>query len=227
MSVNTQNNIEVSIRYFAIVREKLGCDTETVSLASPASVDDLHRELASRHPILDKLRRHLRTAVNMEFVGDDHPLNQGDEIGLIPPVAGGSGRARLLKEPLDPARLGAQVLDDTRGALATFVGVVRNHNKGHAVSYLEYEVYPEMAEAKLEAICREVDEAWPMCAVAVEHRYGRLEIGDAAVVIAVASPHRKQAFLACEHVIERIKEDVPIWKREVGPDGESWVGMGS
>jgi molybdopterin synthase catalytic subunit len=220
-------SISVGVRYFALVKERLGIDRETVSMPASARLGDVLELLVARHPQLALLLPHLRVAVNLEFVSKEHVVHAGDEIALIPPVSGGAPRARLVSRSLDVDALAAEVRRDSDGALVTFVGVVRNHSQGKAVAHLEYEAYAEMAEAKLEAICREVDERWPAARVAVEHRVGRLEIGQAAVAIAVASAHRQEAFRACEWMIERIKQDVPIWKREVGPDGAFWVGMGS
>jgi molybdopterin converting factor subunit 1 len=220
--------IAVHLRYFAVVRERLGRDAETVTQPHGATVADLCAELGRRHPALVALLPHLRVARNLDFVDGDAQLANDDEVALIPPVAGGTApRARLTQDPLDPTAIEAQVRSSRHGAVVTFVGVVRDHSQGRAVSYLEYEVYPDMALAKLESILSEVDERWPEVRSAVTHRYGRLDIGDAAVVVVVAAPHRKDAFAACAYVIDRIKEVVPIWKREVGPDGESWVGMGS
>jgi MoaE-MoaD fusion protein len=219
--------MRVELKYFAVVRERVGCSEETLELPGGATVADLWSALEQRYDALRALRPHVRVAVNMEFAGDAEALREGDEIALIPPVAGGIARARLTDAPLDPQALARRVRQDQHGALVTFVGVVRNTHLGREVSYLEYEAYGDMATRKLEEILAECDARWPGCQVAVEHRTGRLEIGEAAVVIAVASPHRKDAFHACEHVIDRIKQDVPIWKREVGPDGSSWVGMGS
>lgn len=131
---------------------------------------------------------------------------------------------RLTRETLDlSSLLGAQ---DRDGAVCLFVGVVRDHNAGRRVRYLEYEAYEEMALAQLAEIEDEVRRRWPVSEVRLEHRLGRLEIGEASVAVAVSSPHRAEAFAACRHVIERLKEDAPIWKREHGDDGVTWVGLG-
>ena len=154
-------------------------------------------------------------------------MQDGAEVGLIPPVAGGAPRVGLGEDVLDAAAVARTVSRAEAGAVVVFEGVVRNHAQGRAVSYLEYEVYPEMALAKLRQVIAEVESEFPECACAIHHRFGRLEVGECAVVIAVSSAHRAPAFAACARAIDRIKEIVPIWKREVGPDGESWVGMGS
>ena len=218
--------ISVEIRYFAIVRETLSTQRETLEIEAGATVADLFHKLSNRHPALRDLEPHLRVAVNLQFVDGLHVLQDGDEVALIPPVAGGQHRAHITKDPIDPGAVMARVFDDGYGATVTFTGTVRNTNKGNEVSYLEYEVYPEMAEAKMEEIASEIEERWSPCSVVVEHRVGRLIVGEIAIVIAVGAPHRKEAFRACESMLDQIKEMVPIWKREVGPDGDSWVGEG-
>ncbi len=115
----------------------------------------------------------------------------------------------------------------TCGAVATFVGVVREFSRGRQISYLEYEAYPEMAIAKMRQIEREIREKWEIEQIAIHHRVGRLGIGEASVVIAVSAAHRQPALEACTYAIERLKQIVPIWKKEVSPDGSYWVGMGS
>jgi len=116
-----------------------------------------------------------------------------------------------------------KVLKETCGAVVTFIGTVRNNSEGKRVLYLEYEAYPEMAKKKLEEIAAEVRSKWPIEEVAVTHRLGRMEIGEISVVIAVSSGHRLVAFQACQYTIDRIKEIVPIWKKEFYEDGSAWI----
>lgn len=132
----------------------------------------------------------------------------------------------ITTEPIDAEALYRAVLRDRDGAVVTFHGVVRDHsNGGKAVRYLEYEAYPEMAEARMRAIGEELRARWGVEEVAMVHRIGRVEIGEASVVIAVAAPHRGAAFDACEYAIDTLKATVPIWKKEVFADGEVWVGL--
>jgi molybdopterin synthase catalytic subunit len=154
-------------------------------------------------------------------------LTDGDEVALIPPVAGGASRCALTTAALEPRRVEALVERPNAGAVTTFAGVVRNHSQGRAVEFLVYEVYERMALAKLEEVAAHVEDSYDDVRVAVHHRHGKLFVGDTAVVIAVSSPHRADAFAACAQTIDRIKEVVPIWKKEVGPEGEEWVGFGS
>lgn len=131
----------------------------------------------------------------------------------------------LTSQPIDVRRLEAAVADPAAGAVVTFLGQVRNHHRGRAVDHLEYEAYEPMAIDWLERIIAEALETWPLERIAVAHRLGRLEIGDTAVAICVSSAHRGEAFEACRHIMDRIKQDVPIWKHETWADGSSeWVG---
>jgi len=219
---------QVVVRYFAAVRERVGLERETFELDADSTLADLWAILVQHHPALDGLRGHLRFSVNLEFGDDTTVLADGDEVGIIPPVAGGVQRPPLLSEvSLSVGVVRAAVARPEAGAIVVFEGVVRNHSLGRDVDYLEYEVYPEMATSKLQQVIDEVEAQHPTTRCALVHRHGRLVIGDLAVVIAVSAPHREPAFRACAFAIDRIKEIVPIWKREVGPDGTEWVGMGS
>jgi molybdopterin synthase catalytic subunit len=153
-------------------------------------------------------------------------LREGDEVALLPPVAGGSGgpqQCTISDSALDESEVARRVMGDDAGGLVTFVGAVRDHSRGHSIKFLEYEAYPEMAEREMQKIADEAAERWPGTRVAIAHRIGHLEIGDAAVVIAAASPHRAAAFEACRFAIDTLKQTVPIWKKEVATDGEYWV----
>lgn len=130
---------------------------------------------------------------------------------------------KITENPIVPDELYQQVLQDSNGAVVTFCGVVRNHANNKPTRYLVYEAYPEMAEKKMAEIGAQIAARWGIQEVGIVHRVGRLEIGEISVLIAVASPHRAEAFEACRHAIDRLKETVPIWKKEVGEDGEEWV----
>ena len=130
---------------------------------------------------------------------------------------------RITVEPLDASRLMEAVSARERGAIATFLGLVRDHNAGRRVIYLEYECYEPLALKAFARIAREAEEHWPAARLAIEHRVGRLAIGDISVVIATASPHRGDAFAACRYAIERLKQIAPIWKREHVEGGEVWI----
>jgi molybdopterin synthase catalytic subunit len=130
---------------------------------------------------------------------------------------------QLTREPLDRNALIAAVSHASVGGIAIFEGVVRDHARGKQIRYLEYDAYPEMAEQQIRVIVDEVQKRWGVEHVAVAHRFGRLEIGEASVIIVVATPHRAEAFEACRYIIDTLKTTVPIWKKEVATNGEEWV----
>jgi molybdopterin synthase catalytic subunit len=130
---------------------------------------------------------------------------------------------QLTRIPLERDALIAEVSHPSVGGIVVFEGVVRDHARGKQVRYLEYEVYEEMAREQIRTIIAEAQQRWGVERVAVAHRFGRLEIGEAAVIIVVASPHRAEAFDACRYIIDTLKATVPIWKKEVAIDGEEWV----
>lgn len=214
----------LTVLYFAAAREAAGTDTETLD-AAPATVADLRRALARGRPGLERVLSRCRIAVNQEFAGETDPVPDGAEVAVLPPVSGGAGLFRVVDRALDLAEVVDAVAAPGRGGVVTFTGTVRGESRGKRVIRLEYEAYAPMAERTLAEIGRAV-EAEHGAAVAVIHRVGRLEPGEAAVVIACAAPHRTPAFRACEAVIERLKKSAPIWKREVYQDGTEWVGLG-
>ncbi|MGH2604698.1 MAG: molybdenum cofactor biosynthesis protein MoaE, partial [Dehalococcoidia bacterium] len=130
---------------------------------------------------------------------------------------------RITPEPLDPLELMQAVGGGAAGAVALFAGIVRNENLGRRVQYLEYDAYPPMAERKMAELAEEVRAKWPVTGIAMAHRTGRLEIGEASVIIAVSSPHRADAIEACHYAIDQLKATIPIWKKEVFEGGEEWL----
>jgi molybdopterin synthase catalytic subunit/molybdopterin converting factor small subunit len=164
-------------------------------------------------------------AVNREYSERGRELHDGDEVALIPPVSGGAFRVK--DEPLSLEAVAAEVADERAGAVATFTGTVRRQSRGREVTRLEYEAYAEMAEDVMAGIARDLEERYDLCSVAIHHRVGRLEVGEASVVVAVSAPHRQDALAACKDAIDRLKETVPLWKKEVYEGGEEWVGRGS
>jgi molybdopterin synthase catalytic subunit len=218
--------MRISVLYFAVFREKLGTDTETLELADGATVADAVAALAALHAPIAKLAGKFRVAVNQDFATDDHVLADRDELALIPPVAGGSRHVVLSADPLSLDRCIAAVGGPGMGGIVTFTGMVRRHSRGQTVERLEYEAYGSMALREMTRLCEEIEAEVPGTRLAVEHRTGTLQIGDLAVVIAAAAPHRAEAFTACRAMIDRLKDRVPIWKKEVGEDGTEWVGLG-
>jgi molybdopterin synthase catalytic subunit len=222
--------MKIQVRYFAVLRERLRSEGEEFELVDGSSVADALAALAERHAPVRALVGRCQTAVNQVMVPADEVLGDGDELALIPPVAGGSGatprHARLLDEPLSLDRVVGAVRSADAGGVATFTGVVRRHSAGRAVERLEYEAYREMAEKVMRELCDQIETEIAGARLAVEHRVGALVVGDAAVVIAASAPHRAEAFDACRALIDRLKAHVPIWKKEIGPDGAEWVGLG-
>ena len=220
--------MEIRILYFAHVKALIGIAQSSLAYRPGMTAGDVLAHVVEAHPEVAPLQRHLRVAVDGVYVALDAPVGVGSEVALIPPVAGGSGMRRvdIVSTPLTSDTLEALsrvVMDGGRGALVTFSGVVRDHARGREVTELKYEAYEAMAISELSKVVESVESDYPSVVAAVHHRVGHLVVGATAVQIAVASAPREQAFEACKAVIDRLKRDVPIWKYEVGPDGESWV----
>ena len=210
------------MRLFAGLREQLGASTREVDLPDGSRARDvwpvLGSEPGSEPP-------GVLYALNKEYVDPEQPLADGDELALIPPVSGGD--VRLTDEPIDLAAVVAEVARDEAGAVATFVGTTRVTSRGRTVHHLEYEAYEGMAEQEMRRIAALLQERYELCEVAIAHRVGRVEIGEASVAIAVSAPHRGDALAACKDAIDTLKETVPLWKKEVYEGGEEWIGRGS
>lgn len=220
----------LTVRLYAVCRDRAQADRVAVDLpAEGVTIEGLKALLGQAVPALLPLLPLVRVAVNQEFATPGARVKDGDEVALIPPVSGGSGQGpfRLSDRPIRAETVEVAVASPEAGAVVTFVGTVRARTGDHQVVALEYEAYEGMAERFLRKIGAEVVEKWPGARVAIEHRVGRLEVGEVSVTIAVACPHRAAAFEACRHAIERLKVDVPIWKKEVRTDGSVWVGVGS
>ncbi len=211
------------VKLFGAVREAAGLKELSVELPEGARARDLRDLLARDHPIFDAFEDRLAVSVNLEVASLDAPLGDGDEVAFLPPVSGGSGSCSLSESPLDVAAVVARVSGPGMGGLVTFVGTVRDHARGRDIRHLEYEAYAGMAEREMEKIADQAGRRWPGTRVAIAHRAGHLEIGDIAVVVVAAAPHRAEAFEACRFAIDTLKETVPIWKKEVATDGEYWV----
>jgi MoaE-MoaD fusion protein len=221
--------MQIQVRYFAVFRERLRSDGELLELPDGADVTAALAALAERHAVIRDLRGRFQTAVNQEMVPASTRLEEGDELALIPPVAGGADRSRhvqVIDQPLSLDRCIAAVTGPGMGGITTFSGVVRETNEGRDVVRLDYEAYKEMAEKVIVGLCETIEAELPGTRLACEHRTGTLSIGDAAVTIAAAAPHRAEAFTACRALIDRLKEHAPIWKKEFSSDGSTWIGLG-
>ncbi|MDQ6606731.1 MAG: molybdenum cofactor biosynthesis protein MoaE [Actinomycetota bacterium] len=200
--------MQVRVRLFAALRERAGRDELELELPADARVSDA---LAQIGWLTDG--RRVVMAINRDYADGDAVLHAGDELALIPPVSGGSVgalHARVIDEPLSLDRLVEVVRDPRAGALVTFLGVTRE------VSHLDYEAYVEMAEPKIAAIVAAAVERHGLCAAAAEHRIGRVPLSEASVAVAVSAPHRGEAFAGAREIIDSIKAQVPIWKKEEG-----------
>jgi MoaE-MoaD fusion protein len=217
--------MDVDVRYFALIREIIGSPADRRSVPDGATAGELFDQLIAEHPRLARVRPMTMLMVNQAYVAADHPLRDGDEVALIPPVSGGEdSRFRVQRDRLDARETESLVAHPGAGAIVTFVGTVRDHGRGQPVTHLEYEAYAPAAERMLCQIGIEIHERWGLEHVAIAHRTGDLAVGEASVVISVAAAHRDAAFAACRYAIERIKEIVPIWKKEHYADGAVWIG---
>jgi molybdopterin synthase catalytic subunit len=215
--------MQVIAKLFGAVREAAGAKELSLALSAGATARDVWRLLLDEHPAIAPFADRLAVSVNLEIRSLDAELHDGDEIAFLPPVSGGAGTCSLSDSPIDLGKVVARVAGPAMGGIATFIGAVRNRARGRDIRHLEYESYPEMAEREMQRIADAAAERWPGTRVAIAHRAGHLEIGDIAVVVAAAAPHRAEAFEACRYAIDTLKETVPIWKKEVATDGEYWV----
>ena len=209
--------MRVVVRLFAGLRERAGWTRRELDAARVGDVWallDLGEEPDG-----------LLYAVNREYASRDRELRDGDEVALIPPVSGGA--FLLSEEPLSLARAVDEVRDEGAGAIATFTGTTRVSSRGRTVRHLDYEAYEGMAERVMKEIAAALLERYDLCRIAIHHRVGRVLIGDESVVIAVSAPHRADALAACKNAIDTLKEQVPLWKKEVYEGGEEWIGRGS
>lgn len=222
--------MNVRVLYFATLRSRAGVRQEEVSLPEGATVDELKRTLAGRHSELGPALGTALVSVNREYAMAEERLNEGDEVAVFPPVSGGVSPTlfRITEDPLDLNELLAQVVLPTTGAACVFTGVVRGRTERGSpkeTDHLEYEAYPAMAEEKMLQVADEIRARWPSVeGIALVQRVGRLMPGTPTVLIACSAAHRDSGvFEAARYGIDRLKEIVPVWKKEVGPEGEAWV----
>jgi molybdopterin synthase catalytic subunit/molybdopterin converting factor small subunit len=222
--------VKVRVSYYAAARELAGCDSSTFEFeAEGVGQAELRLAVAERFPALSAFLARMRLAVNGEFSTGSEELRDGDKVDVLPPVAGGS---RVVSCRVIDAEIS---IDDTRkavehsgaGAVCTFCGLVRDHAEGKDVVRLDYEAHESLAEKEMRRVLDGVVAEHPEVRLAAVHRVGSLRIGDVAVCVAASAPHRKEAFEACQKAIDRIKESVPLWKKEWGSDGQAhWVNLG-
>jgi molybdopterin synthase catalytic subunit len=212
------DSVRITVRLFAGLRERAG--TARLEIDDVARVGDVWAKLGPGDE-----PGGLLYALNREYARPEDALHDGDEVAVIPPVSGGA--FRISDAPLDLSAAAAEAASDEAGAVATFVGTVRRSSRGRDVLYLEYEAFAEMAEPMLAQLADELIAKHDLCKVAIHHRVGRVEIGEASVVIAVSAAHRSAALEACHEAIDTLKNTIPLWKKEVYAGGEEWIGKGS
>lgn len=219
--------MSVRVIYFAAARELAACSSEDITLPhATIPLPDFVRLLANRQPRLATYLSRMRFALNGEFASSDAVVCEGDEISVLPPVAGGSVLAEVRDDVLSLDEVLAAVRHPSAGAVAMFLGIVRDHHQGSPVARLDYEAYRELADKELRRIVSELMESERDAKLAALHRVGALEVGEVAVIVAASSPHRELAFRLCREAIDRIKASVPIWKKEWSPDGSAlWVNL--
>jgi len=213
--------MRVRVKLFATLRERVGAAERELELPEGSCAADAWAAI----PELGAEPSGLLYALNREYVARERALADGDELALIPPVSGGA--FRLTTDPIDLEAVVAEVADERAGAIATFVGTTRIESRGHTVTRLEYEAYEGMAEQEMARIAEELIARYDLVKVAITHRVGRVDIGEASVAIAVSAPHRADALAACKDAIDTLKETVPLWKKEIYEGGEEWIGRGS
>lgn len=222
----------VRVLFFGVLKDLVGCAEESREIPENTTVGALFDDYSGRFETLRDKRSSILLARNREFSGPDAILTENDEVAFLPPVSGGStdqkgtGECRLVsltRYPIDSQSLVRELQRPEDGAVVVFEGVVRNNSKGRPTKYLEYECYEEMAVARMERIGKEIAGQYEIGRIGMVHRLGRLEIGEASVSVIATAPHRRPAFDAALEGINRLKREVPIWKKEYFVDGAVWV----
>lgn len=230
--------MELEIRLFATLKDRAGQDRVTITVSEPATVATMTDALADRYPSLASSLSVALVAVNQDFASAETPLEAGDEIALFPPVSGGGGKGEgfphpthfaVMEDELDVAAVTARLAEPAVGAIVFFQGTVRGETEREGLPpetrFLEYEAYEQMAHQKMAQIAHEIWEQWPQVrGVAIVQRVGKLDVGETTTFVACAAAHRDQGvFEAARYGIDRLKEIVPVWKKEVGEDQSVWV----
>jgi molybdopterin synthase catalytic subunit/molybdopterin converting factor small subunit len=229
--------MRVRVLPFGVLKDSLGSSASRVELPDGATVAELLERLRARKPAPEL--RGIAVSVNAEYATPAQVLSEDDEVGLLPPVSGGSAASTanpldestdksasftaLTTEPIDAEKLISAAKRGDDGAVVVFDGIVRNNTRGRRTLHLDYEAYEEMAAKQLDELAQQARSRFGVHHVAIVHRLGRLQIGETSVLIVVASAHRAQAFEACRWLIDTLKKTVPIWKRETFVDGVVWA----
>ena len=234
--------MKIGVLFFGVLKDVVGRADETVNLPEGARVQEVLTHYAQEAPRFEAMATSLAISVNQEYSGADRVLREGDEVGLLPPVSGGSaeggkvpggvhgefpgevhGEVRIVRERIDAEAVVARLKQPADGAAVIFDGVVRDNSRGRRTLYLDYEAYEAMALKQLESLAVGARTRFGVRAASIVHRLGRLEIGETSVLIVVAAAHRGAAFEACHWIIDTLKKTVPIWKKEYFEDGAVWA----
>jgi MoaE-MoaD fusion protein len=223
--------MRVRVLLFGVLKDVFQRSEDSLELRSGATVSDLLEHYREQVPQKAKLFQSLALAVNQEYAAAAHPLREGDEVALLPPVSGGADAAlrpesyhcEILHERIPAEQIVERMKQGEDGAVVVFDGIVRNYTRSRKTLYLDYEAYEPMALSQMNALAEKVMANYKIREVAIIHRLGRLEIGESSVLIVVASAHRAAAFDACRFAIDTLKRTVPIWKKEHFTDGAVWA----
>lgn len=218
---DTLSLMKIVVRLFAGLREQAGTRERTLKLPSGSTVASVWPALA-----LGEEPPGLLIAVNRAYADRDAPLEDGDEVAMIPPVSGG-GPFLISAEPLSLEAAVAEVGSVEAGAIATFIGTTRAHSNGREVMRLEYEAYEEMAIEEMGRLASVLHTQYDLIGFAIHHRTGVVEPGQPSVIIAVSAAHRADALAAVKDAIDTLKQTVPLWKKEIYAGGEEWISQGS
>jgi molybdopterin synthase catalytic subunit len=217
----------VKVLFFGVLKDMVGKAEEWLEVAPGTTLGSLFASYSQRYETLQGKRPSILFARNQEFATPDTALCENDEVAFLPPVSGGSGRDghifEIVRQTIDTRGLVERLQRPEDGAVVIFEGVVRNNTKGRPTTHLEYECYEGMAQEQMARIGREIASQFAVGRIGIVHRLGRLEIGEASVVVVATAPHRKPAFEAALEGINRLKREVPIWKKEFFADGAVWV----
>jgi molybdopterin converting factor subunit 1 len=227
--------VRIRVLFFGVLRDVAGLREDSLEVPEGGRLEAVFEHYAARFPRLREMASSIVMARNQQFSPLTAPLTEGDEVAFLPPVSGGAGRFSheiaaeaghffgLTRDPIDSAGIARQLLRGEDGAIVNFEGVARNNTKGRATRYLEYECYEAMAIQTMARIGGDIAGSFAIGRIAMVHRLGRVEIGEASVAVIVTAPHRKAAFEAALEGINRLKRLVPVWKKEFFADGEVWV----
>jgi molybdopterin converting factor subunit 1 len=221
----------MKIKLFATLKERANADEIVVHVAQDLTVRELRQVIATQHPTLAALVPQTLVAVNQQFAFNSDTIHDTDEVALFPPVSGGSGETeyptllRITHEPIDLNALQCAVATEHDGAVVIFTGIVRKYSAGEITLSLEYEAYTEMALAKLRQLAAEMRRQFgAIHGIALVQRVGQMQVGEPTVAVVIGAGHRGDgAFEAARYGIDRLKQIVPVWKRETRPDGANWL----